>query len=83
MTENARFLTFKPSGKWKYEGRGNASEMLFKRFGVGERRAQVLADNGGLMPGMSTSGSDLIVVVIPDEDHDSGWPLLLLPENET
>jgi hypothetical protein len=78
---NATFYTFKDSGKWSYEGRGYLSDAVFREcFSGHARREQILKDNGGLCPGMSTAGRDLIMVVIPDESHDTGFPLLLHPE---
>ena len=76
---NARFLMFKPSGKWKYEGRGILPHDFSK---YDDFRALIIASNGGLCPGMSTDGSDYIIIVIPDEDHPTGWPLMLKPKPE-
>lgn len=75
MTENATFYTFKPSGKWAYSGRGNASDLLFHTFTHNEQRAVIIDDNGGCIPGMNGNGVGYTIVVIPDENHTSGWPL--------
>lgn len=79
MKDNATFYTFKPSGKWKYKGRGYASPELYTCWDRDEKRQRILADNGGKMPGMSTDGSDLIVMVAIDDDAEHGWPLLIHP----
>lgn len=81
MTEpNATFIAFKRTGKWKYTGRGYLSEDVFKFFTRGERRAQVLEDNDGKFPGMSTAGEDLVWVIIGDEYLTHGYPLMLHPD---
>lgn len=72
---NATFMTFKPSGKWAYSGRGWAMPMLWERFTHVEQRHQLLNDNGGSVPGMNGNGVGYIIVVIPDEDCPHGWPL--------
>lgn len=75
---NAEFLCFKKSGKWYSSGRGFVTESLYEVFNTDERRLQILADNDGIFPGLSTQGADFIWVVIPDEDAP-GYPLLLKP----
>lgn len=77
--ENATFYTFKPSGKWKYSGRGYAMPMLWERFTHVEQRAQILKDNNNCVPGMNSDGEGLIIVVIPDENCPHGWPLHINP----
>lgn len=76
MTNNATFYTFKPTGKWKYGGRGVVDERAFSHsLDAGERRRYLLSLNGGMCPGMSGPGDDYDMVVIPDEEAP-GWPLL-------
>lgn len=75
---NAEFLCFKKSGKWYTSDRGLVTEALYQVFETSERRAQILADNDGLFPGLSTRGGDFTWVVIPDEDAP-GYPLMLKP----
>lgn len=75
--ENATFHTFKASGKWKYSGRGHASELLFHTYNHIDQRKVILDDNDGCIPGMSGNDNGLIIVVIPDENHTSGWPLYI------
>jgi len=72
---NATFYLFKPSGKWAYSGRGYASFHLYDTFTHAEQRAQILADNGGEMPGISGTGNNYHIVVIGDDDLAHGWPL--------
>jgi hypothetical protein len=78
---NATFFTFNVGGsnKWKYDGRGYLSPEVFQVHTVPERREQILKDNGGKLPGLSTAGRDMIWVVIGDKENDHGWPLLLYP----
>jgi hypothetical protein len=81
VKENADFHTFKPdSGKWKYSGRGYLSADVFKFHDSGSRRRQILKDNDGKIPGMSSAGSDLVLVVIGDHEVEHGYPLMLKPE---
>lgn len=68
------YLYFKPSGKWKYEGRG--------RFPDGDvNRRSIMQANEGFMPGITSNASDMIVVVIPDDGCTTGfaYPRMLLP----
>lgn len=75
--ENATFHTFKTSGKWAYSGRGYLPE----DFNMAEdMRSFIMTQNGHKCPGMSTDGSDLTLVIIPDENHPTGWPLMFYPE---
>jgi hypothetical protein len=75
--ENASFHLFKPSGKWGYSGRGHLSEKVFGVFRQIEQRQQLLADNGGKMPGINGDGEGYTVVVVGDDDLPHGWPLHL------
>lgn len=76
MPENATFYAFKKTGKWKYDGRGNLPHD-FTKYDV--FRDYIIASNGGLCPGMSTDAADYFIIVIPDADHPTGWPLMLKP----
>lgn len=74
------YLYFKPSGKWKYEGRGRFPRP--QSVGWHEiDRDEIMRENGG-MPGIVTRASDYVVVVIPDETCDvrSAYPRMLHPE---
>lgn len=75
--ENASFHLFRPTGKWGYSGRGYLSPAVFEVFSHADQRAQILADNGDLMPGILGTGESYHVVVIGDEDLAHGWPLHL------
>lgn len=81
MIENATFYTFSTGGshKWRYEGRGFLSEDVFRVHTIEQRREQLLKDNGGKCPGMSTAGTDMVIVVIGDKDVEWGWPLMMYP----
>lgn len=78
--ENATFHAFKPSGKWKYTGRGYLSPEVFKLFRGEEQVTQILRDNDGKWPGMNSSADDLTLVVIGDDDIDHGFPLMIVRE---
>lgn len=77
---NATFWTFKPSGKWKYHGRGCVSRNAFNpMFDNRQRREFIVKENDGKMPGCSSGVVDLFATVVLDDDVDYGWPLMLLP----
>lgn len=77
---NATFHAFKPSGKWYTTDRGILSENCYGvAFTPAERRAKVLEVNGGNYPGLSSPGERFVLVVIPDETVEFGFPLLLPP----
>jgi hypothetical protein len=64
---DATFYTFKPRGKWKYEGRGH-----FPQTDDGSITYQdVLDQNDQRIPGMSCGDPGLTIVIIPD--HDCAW----------
>jgi hypothetical protein len=73
MEADCTLLYFKPSGKWKYEGRG-----LFPAGDV--TRETIMAANGS-MPGIISDASGMIVVVIPDDGCVTGfsYPRMLHP----
>lgn len=73
------FLYFKPSGKWKYEGRGKFPHPPGEDY-YDVDRAAIQRENGG-MPGISTDGSDLVVIVMPDDACDAplAYPRMLMP----
>lgn len=77
---NATFHAFKPSGKWYTSERGNLTEACYgEAFTQTERRARVIQANGGHYPGLSSAGDRFVLVVVPDESVDFGFPLLLTP----
>lgn len=71
---NATFHTFKPSGKWKYSGRGHCPSRVFESHTQEAKIEAILAENDGCWPGMSSAATDLTLVVIPDEECLHGWP---------
>jgi len=87
---NATFYTFKSSGKYYTHKRG----VMPNIFGHAERpnsdavwtneerREAILRANQNHMPGLSTTGSNLRVVVIIDADVDFGYPLCLEPMDD-
>lgn len=74
---NASFHMFKPSGKWANSGRGYLSADVFNAFDQHAQSRQILSDNGGNMPGISSGGWGYTVVVIGDDNLAHGWPLHL------
>lgn len=78
--ENATFHAFKPSGKWYATARGHMSERVFNVFDPESRIMQMLADNGGKWPGMSTVASDMTLLVFPDAECPHGYPLMFVRE---
>ena len=65
-----KYKYFKPTGKWKYEGYG----LPIPAGHVDKLTHDYLYDlNGGCMPGITTNGKDMIVVV----DDDTSWPRLI------
>lgn len=75
--ENAAFHAFKTSGKWYTSGRGYLSPDVFKVFGTGDRRRQIVFDNDGKYPGLSGPGDGFILVIVGDEMVNYGYPLML------
>jgi len=74
------YLFFKSTGKWKYEGRGRFPRP--QSAGWHEiNRDEIIRENGS-MPGISSRGSDYIIVIVPDEKCDvpTAYPRMLMPE---
>lgn len=67
----AQFYYFKSSGKYYTQGEG-----VVPPTNETWSRDQILALNGGRMPGLSSTGVDFQVVIIPDETAETGWPQL-------
>lgn len=74
---NAKFLAFKPSGKWYATGDGWLSLEVFKVWSTQERRNQIVKDNGGKYPGLNGPGEHFVFVVLPSDDIEHGYPLML------
>lgn len=69
------FYYFKPSGKWKYEGKG-----CWPDFGVdGWCHEDIARANGGKMPGIIGDGFEFVVVCIPREscEHRTAFPRII------
>lgn len=79
MIQNAMFYSFKQSGKWYASDKDYLSPEVFAVFNRQARRNMIVDDNGGAYPGLSGPGSEFIYVVIPDEDCEHGFPLMLNP----
>jgi len=77
--DDCTFLYFKPSGKWKYDGRGRFPRPQAEGYHE-ITRDEIIRENG-TMPGISSWANDLIVVVIPDDSCDvrSAYPRMLHP----
>lgn len=65
----AMFYLFKSSGKYYTEGLGNTP-----RTNEVWSREQLLAVNGGKMPGLSGDGNYFKVLIIPTDAAEFGWP---------
>lgn len=81
MTDHdCTYLYFKPSGKWKYDGRGRFPRPQDDGW-HDVNRAEILRENGG-MPGISGRAEDLVIVIIPDDECDvrSAYPRMLKTE---
>jgi hypothetical protein len=76
----ATFLSFKESGKWYASGRAHLTPDFFRYFGE-DRRGFILGSMpDGNYPGLSGPGSEFVWVIVPDDDHENGFPLMLRPE---
>lgn len=84
MTDDCTYLYFKPSGKWKYDGRGRFPRNPNPNGGLYDVDRDAIIRENGSMPGLAQSyrADDLVVVVIPDEDCDCkmAYPRMLKPE---
>lgn len=72
--QKAMFYYFKASGKYYTEGKG-----LIPSFNIVWTREMLLTMNNGKMPGLSTEGLSLRIVVIPTSESVFGWPQILEP----
>lgn len=83
MTDhNATFHCFKPRGKWYTSARGVLPRSVHEPYyqGGADARPKIHAANNGCMPGLSGTADYFIVVVVPDEEVDFGYPVLMHPE---
>lgn len=77
MPEKAKFLYFKSTGKFYTSGEGVLPDDMWDMHGNEEWRAAILRANQNHMPGLSTTGSNFIVVVLPGDETERGYPLHL------
>lgn len=70
----AMFYYFKPSGKYYTEGKGKIPLLHIQWT-----REDLLAMNGGAMPGLSGEGRGFRLVVVPEPESVFGWPQILEP----
>jgi len=75
---NCEFHCFKPSGKWYTSARGILTKKVYDVFTAEERKAQIVKDNDGKWPGLSTEGEGFICIAINDENtnDDFGYPMM-------
>lgn len=80
VKDDCSFLYFKPSGKWKYDGRGRFPRPTSTGW-HDVNRDEVIRENGS-MPGITSRAADLVVVIIPDDECNvsSAYPRMLKPE---
>jgi hypothetical protein len=74
------FYYFKPGGKWKYEGEGRFPRPTHDGWHE-INRDEIIRENGS-MPGISSRGSDYVLIVIPRPNCDvrSAYPRMIQPE---
>lgn len=77
----ATFYAFKSSGKYYSAGRAYLDPRFFREW-PDDRRKFLLELTGGKYPGLSGTGSELTWVIVPDDDHENGFPILLKPRRE-
>ena len=72
-------MTFRPSGKWYATGRARLdTKKLFREtHGSTERRAELLRQCGGACPGLSGRGDSFVIVLIPHDDAEYGFPVMM------
>jgi hypothetical protein len=77
---DCEYIFFKPSGKWMYAGRGRFPRPQTEGYHEIDRD-EIIRENGS-MPGISTRGSDFIIIINPDEACSvrSAYPRMLQPE---
>lgn len=78
---NFTFLYFKQSGKFYTEAKGHLSKEGFDEWHIGDRNTfwqKVIDENGGTLPGLSTSCTNMTIVLNPHEDTPHGYPLLFV-----
>lgn len=80
MKENCEFHCFKESGKWYASARGVLTKEVYEVFGGAERKAQIIKDNGGTWPGLSSEGEEFFCIAINDDAF--GYPLMFHPKKE-
>lgn len=81
-SDMATFHSFKKSGKWYASGRAHLPPKFFTVFPSSRREWLLDHLPNRNYPGLSGPGRDLIWVIVPDESHSSGWPVMLRPEEE-
>lgn len=76
------FLYFKPSGKWKYEGRGRFPRPPIPGKYYEVDRTSIYLENGGF-PGINGLADGLTIIVIPDESCDvpTAYPHMLIAKD--
>lgn len=81
MADKFKFLYFKTSGKFYTEATGHLSEETFNRYNANDDYAfwrGVCDDNGGTLPGLSTSVTNMTIVIDPAEETLHGHPLIFI-----
>lgn len=81
---NATIHTYRVSGKWYATGRGVTDNTLYVNCHDSySRRERLLVLNGDKCPGLRSRGDEFIVVVVPDENVECGFPLMIWPRGVT
>lgn len=77
---NGTFMAFRPGGKWYTTERGIVPDKLFNGVPRKHARGPIAEANGGCFPGLNSIGTTMFLIVIPDEENDVGFPLMIEPE---
>lgn len=75
----ATFHAFKPSGKWYTSDRARLDPSFFREFPEDRRKFLLELMPDGNYPGLASNGAGFVWVIIPDEDHENGFPIMLPP----
>lgn len=75
----ATFHSFKDSGKWYATGRARLDPVFFTTFPPSRRKFLLTLLPDGKYPGLNSAGEEFTWVIMPDENHENGFPIMLRP----
>lgn len=76
----ATFHAFKRSGKWYSTERAYLTPMFFREFPDSRRERLLGHMPNRCYPGLNSAGREFTWVIVPDENHENGFPVMLRPE---